>query len=99
MPAADFTPAPWQFQLGIKPPHHLSIHGNRGQSICTIWTQDEAIRRRNAQLIVTAPELYAGLDLMLDLISELEVDGLHLNADQLAKLRTAEAALEKANKP
>ena len=83
---ADFSSWPWTFEQGQKSPHHLSVYGSRGQSICTIWTRDQPQRGANLHLIVTAPELYSQLAKAAKLLNGMGINTPETDA-LLAKAR------------
>jgi hypothetical protein len=96
MDATAWTPGPWTVERTAKPPEKWLIIGPRGQSIGLAFDRPNIRGWNNARLMETAPALFAGLDGVLAILSELEVEGVQLSPGQIERLRLAEAALSRA---
>jgi len=100
MSEARFTKGPWNWSSEFtndahEPTYSLLGDGSYGILSCDEPNAPQSCNRHDANLIVTAPELYATVEDLLDVISWLGGDGYEVDANR-PNVRKAEAILAKA---
>jgi hypothetical protein len=78
-PLGQWTPGPWTVDRASKPPHHLMIFGDRGQSLGMVFERENVASAGNAKLISKAPELR---DVLLGLVSAKSFEQFEVAADR-----------------
>jgi hypothetical protein len=90
MKESKYTPGPWTVS---EPPDALIVRTSDGRDIA--WIDDSDQGEGNAALVATAPDLYAALVALYDLVPQLTWPAEH-REDIMSALDRASAALRKA---
>ena len=95
--APRFAPEPWLFDLDEGAAKAARIRRDCAPSaLAMVYNAESPEGLANVRLITLAPELFWAVDGLLQVISEIEVDGTDLSAEQLEQVRKAEALVETA---